>query len=223
MLATRSIFDISILSSFCPLRVNFLKWVLRPYGRHFFPAILPIDVFICFSHLSARQLINIKRRYHSLVTSDRDGFGIIKSISHNLKKFFLYCQGGAIAFVLRRWGFKGLSCRPLPKFSFRIPLPRALSLLTRYKNPIFIFDWHPHMSYNRGSATPLWSRGQILALPCTACRSTYLCDTLSLTQHLVKNHMEWKYVRCFSHKIWRWFLTKRLKANGFKGGEWLHR
>ena len=135
MLATRSICDISILSSFWPLRVNFLKYVLLTVAIPFQQFYL-LTFFFVLVTIGQRQLINIKRRYHPLVTSDRDGFGIIKSISHNIKKFFLYCQGGAIAFVLRRWGFKGLSCRPLPKFSFRIPLPRALSPLTRYKNPI---------------------------------------------------------------------------------------
>ena len=82
---------------------------------------------------------------------------------------------------------------------FPNPPPQStLSTNSLQKPYIYIRLASSHVIPQRFS---LWSRGQISALLSTACWSTYLCDTLSLTQHLVKSHIEWKYVRCFSHKI----------------------
>lgn len=77
--------EISILQVYWPSWGQFLK-ISSPYGRHSFPIILAFDIFlfVCFRHLSAWQLTDIKRRNHLLVTSERDGFGIIRWTCHNI-------------------------------------------------------------------------------------------------------------------------------------------
>ena len=82
---TGSTCEISILQVYWPSWGQFLK-ISSPYGRHSFPIILVFDIFlfVCFRHLSAWQLTDIKRRNHLLVTSERDGFGIIRWTCHKI-------------------------------------------------------------------------------------------------------------------------------------------
>ena len=77
--------EISILQVYWPSWGQFLK-ISSPCGRHSFPIILAFDIFlfVCFRHLSAWQLTDIKRRNHLLVTSERDGFGIIRWTCHKI-------------------------------------------------------------------------------------------------------------------------------------------